>query len=105
MAAAKKTAASKTTSTKAAEAQEKEAVNEGPTSLEFKGVEYEVPSQLDMPFEVLKAIRTGDEIEILSAILGPEQWAAFEESRPTIREFQDFAEMVAEAAGFGDEGN
>jgi hypothetical protein len=104
MAAAKKTVASKVTAAKAAEAQEAEAV-EGPSALEFKGVEFEVPSQLDMPFEVLKAIRGGDEIEILSAILGPEQWADFEASRPTIREFQEFAELVAEAAGFGDEGN
>ncbi|MFF4529231.1 hypothetical protein ACFY1P_08150 [Streptomyces sp. NPDC001407] len=101
-AAVKKTAAPK--KAVAAQAMENEATDTS-GEFEFKGVTFTVPSQMDMPFAVLKAIRTGDEIDIVAAMLGPKQWAAFEDSEPTIGEFQEFTEKVAEVAGFGDPGN
>ncbi|MES9589962.1 hypothetical protein ABWK57_14035 [Streptomyces sp. NPDC094045] len=87
----------KTTAAKKAEATPEEA----PTSFEHNGVEYSVPAPLDLPVGLLEV---DDEIEAIKLILGP-QWDAYKATGATIRDFQEFAEKVTGAAGFGDSGN
>jgi hypothetical protein len=78
--------------------------NEEPTGgeFEYKGVTFAVPGPLDMPVEVLEA---EDELSLIRAMVGPEQWAAFKNTRATVRDFKDFAVLVTETAGYGDLGN
>ncbi|MEV2279181.1 hypothetical protein AB0I72_26730 [Nocardiopsis sp. NPDC049922] len=99
---ATKTAAkdSKTTD----EAQNNEA-NEGMATVEFKGDTYTVPSALDLPWEILEAIRANNESAILAGVLGDDQLAQWREHRPTIREGLDFLEKLLNAIGFDDLGN
>lgn len=108
MAAARKTAASKT----ALAAKQAEAVHDEKTedqapkveTFEYKGVTFEVPADpLDVPMEVAFA---ESEFEVIEAIVGPDQWVEFRKTRPTIREFGAFSELVLKASGQGeDEGN
>lgn len=98
MTTARKTAASATKKTET-EAPEAPKV----ATFEYEGVTYEVPADpLDVPMEVALA---DSEFEIVEAIVGPEQWVEFRKTRPTIRAFQDFADLVLKAAGYNDPGN
>ncbi|MFD5308316.1 hypothetical protein [Streptomyces ardesiacus] len=108
MAAPRKTAAPKTSSlaAKQAEATHEETKDETPKTetFEYKGTSYTVPADpLDMPLEVAYA---ESEVEVIEAIVGPDQWLEFRKSRPTMREFGAFADLVLKASGQGDdEGN
>ncbi|WP_274911804.1 hypothetical protein [Streptomyces sp. WZ-12] len=80
--------------------------NDEPTTFEFKGVEFTIPAPMDLSAEVLEVIEDGaGETKIMKAIIGEEQWAAYKGLRCTIREFGEFAEKIADAAGFGNPGN
>lgn len=85
-------------------AQEAEANNEV-TDVEFKGETYEVPSALDLPWEILVAVRERDESAIMEGVLGEEQHAKWISTKPSIRDGLDFLEKVMEAVGFDDLGN
>jgi len=67
-----------------------------PTTFEHQGNTYTVPDPLDFPLAVLSA---EDELSIVRLILGDEQWAAFEATKPTIRQFQELAELVDGSTG------
>ncbi|MEU0912132.1 hypothetical protein [Streptomyces althioticus] len=107
-AAPRKTAASKTSlAAKQAEATHNEKTkDEAPkvATFEFKGETYEVPADpLDVPMDIAYA---ESEMDVIEVIAGPEQWGKFRDTRPTIRDFRKFAELVLEASGQGeDEGN
>ncbi|MCY0962734.1 hypothetical protein [Streptomyces sp. H27-H5] len=90
MTAPKKTATKKTVAAKA------EALEEGPTTFEHAGITFEVPHPLDFPLEVLE---TDDEFEACRLIVGEDQWKAYKETRPTIRDFGVFAEKLSAAQG------
>ncbi|WP_382465722.1 hypothetical protein ACFIN9_24720 [Streptomyces noursei] len=98
MAATANQAASAKTAAKKAEAE----AEAGPTTFEHRGITFEVPNALDMPLELLEA---EDELTAVRLIVGDEQWAAYKATRPTIREFGEFADLVAKASGQGDSGN
>ncbi|MFF4223190.1 hypothetical protein ACFYZH_10030 [Streptomyces abikoensis] len=86
-------------------AKKAEATN-APSEFEFKDVTYVVQSKKKLPLALLEAIEEDrGEIQIVRAIVGQEQWAAFKASDPTIEDFEEFAALVSEAAGFGDTGN
>ena len=106
MAAPRKTAATKTSSLAAKQAEATHEEDESPKTadFEFKGVTYTVPADpLDMPLEVAYA---DSEVDVIEAIVGPDQWLEFRKSRPTMREFGAFADLVLKASGQGeDEGN
>ncbi|MFH8346787.1 hypothetical protein [Streptomyces sp. NPDC018045] len=82
-------------------AKKAEAEQDKPTTFEHKGIEYTVPAPLDLPVGLLEV---DDEIEAIKLILG-DQWGTYKASGAKIRDFQDFAEKVSEAAGFGTAGN
>jgi hypothetical protein len=106
MAAPRKTAASKTSSLAAKQAEathDQKTEDEAPKTAEFeyKGTAYTVPADpLDMPLEVAYA---ESEVDVIEAIVGPDQWVTFRKSRPTMREFGAFADLVLKASGQGDE--
>lgn len=107
MATARKAAAPKTVNAaKAAEAvHDEKTEDEAPkvNTFEYKGHAYEVPADpLDLPIEVALA---ESEFEIVQEIVGPDQFVEFRKTRPTIRQFQKFTELVFEACGYGEPGN
>lgn len=112
MTTARKTAAPKTlTPVKPADAVKnaqhgkEEAVDEEPkvNTFEYKDVTYSVPADpLDVPMEVGLA---DSEFEIIQEILGDDQWIEFRKTRPTIRQFGEFSELVLNACGYADSGN
>lgn len=108
MATARKTAASKTSlAAKQAEATHDEKADGEATKIntfEYKGHTYAVPADpLDVPMEVVYA---DSEMEVIEAIVGPDQWVEFRKTRPSIRQFGEFSELVLKASGQGeDEGN
>jgi hypothetical protein len=107
MTTARKTAAPKSVNAaKAVEAvREEKAEDEGPklNTFEYKGHAYSVPADpLDLPLEVGLA---ESEFEIVQEIVGPEQWVEFRKTRPTIRQFGEFSDLVIKAAGYADSGN
>jgi hypothetical protein len=70
-------------------------------SFEYKGHTFTVPTdRLDVPMEVVFA---ETEYEIVEILVGPDQWTEFRATRPTIRDFQTFAELVFKTAGFEDD--
>jgi hypothetical protein len=111
MPAARKTTTSKTSALAAKQAEathDEKTGDEAPktASFEYKGFTYTVPADpLDIPMEVAYC---ETEYEIVSEIVGPDQWVEFRKSRPTIRQFGEFADLVLKAsgqAGDEDEGN
>jgi hypothetical protein len=95
-----------TTARKTAAAKPKPAETEEAPKLstfEYKGVSYSVPGDpLDLPLEVALA---ESEFEIIQEIVGPDQWVEFRKTRPSIRDFSDFSDLVLKAAGYNDSGN
>ncbi|MEV6674778.1 hypothetical protein [Streptomyces sp. NPDC051162] len=86
-------------------AKKAEAANE-PVEFDYKGVPFVVQSNKKLPLDLLEAIEEDrGEIQIVRAIVGKEQWAAFKGLSPNIEDFEEFAALVSEAAGFGDSGN
>lgn len=83
-------------------AKKAEATEAGPTSFEHRGITFEVPAPLDLPLALLEA---EDELTAVKLIVGNEGWAAYQATNPTIREFAEFADLVAKASGQGDSGN
>jgi hypothetical protein len=57
---------------------------------------------MDLPLEVALA---ESEFEIVQEIVGPDQWVEFRKSRPSIRDFGEFSDLVLKAAGYADSGN
>ncbi|WP_371665981.1 hypothetical protein OG306_33170 [Streptomyces sp. NBC_01241] len=99
MTTARKTAATKPTP----KADDSEETTPKVNTFTYKDTEYAVPADpLDLPFEVALA---ETESEVIQEIVGPDQWVAFRKTRPTMRQFGDFSELVLNACGYGDPGN
>lgn len=81
---------------RAAEAEEK------PITFEHRGLSLTIPHPLDMPLEILM---TDDEIEATQLMLGREQWAAYLETRPKVRDFSALVTAMSEAQGGDASGN
>ncbi|MGW6597909.1 hypothetical protein [Streptomyces sp. NPDC055036] len=66
-------------------------------TFEHQGIIFSVSADpLDFPLEVL---RTDDELDAISLILGKAQWAKYMETNPTIRDFGALAEKLSEVQG------
>lgn len=101
---ARKTAAPKTVNaTKTAEAETEEKTEDDEpkfAEFEYKGKTYSIPSDpKDVPLEVVYA---ESEYEIVEEIVGPDQWLEFRKTRPSIRDFGKFSELVFETAGYNE---
>ncbi|MCZ4097312.1 MULTISPECIES: hypothetical protein [unclassified Streptomyces] len=77
-----------------------------PTEVEYKNITFLVESAKRLPLPVLEAIEDDrGELAIIRAIVGPTQWAKFSTTEPTIEDFEEFANLITQGAGFGDSGN
>lgn len=84
-------------------AQRAEASTEPYVTVEWDGVEYEVPTDAD---EVDESIYDAlNEKQILLAIIGEDQYAKWRGNGRKIKELKAFGEKVAEATGFVSLGN
>ncbi|MFE8916880.1 hypothetical protein [Streptomyces globisporus] len=101
MPAARKTATTKPTTV---ELPETETVDEVQlNTFEYKGNSYSVPADpQDLPMEVGLA---ESEFELIQEVVGPDQWVKFRKTRPTIRQFGEFSDLVMKACGYGEPGN
>ncbi|MEU6959415.1 hypothetical protein [Streptomyces chrestomyceticus] len=90
---------------KTAPAKKAEATGE-PNSIDYKGHCFYIHSERKLPLDVLEAIEDDrGELAIVRSIVGPAQWKVFKTTEPSIEDFEEFATLVTEAAGFGDSGN
>ncbi len=77
-----------------------EALSEA-VEFEYDGLSYDIPAADDWPVAVLTAVEEGKAATFVRALLGPEQWAAFNAKPRTVRDLNGLAEALAEAAGLG----
>ncbi|MEU5166792.1 hypothetical protein [Streptomyces mutomycini] len=97
------TTARKTAATKPASPEIEEKTEPKTNTFTYKDASFTVPADpLDLPFEVAVA---ETEPEVIEAIVGPDQWTSFRKTRPTMRQFGEFSELVLNACGYGDAGN
>ncbi|MFF4557166.1 hypothetical protein [Streptomyces sp. NPDC001422] len=66
------------------------------TWVEHNGKNYSIPAAMEFPLEVVLA---ENEIEALAIILGHDQWETYRNTKPTIRDFQEFSDKVNRASG------
>lgn len=93
-----------TTAKKAAAkpARQAEVERDEPTVFEHKGITFTIPAPLDLPLELMEC---EDEYEAVKVIVGNEQWDSYMATKPTLRDFRDFAAKVNGATGEDEEGN
>lgn len=69
------------------------------------GVKYLVPAaRRDAPMEVLEQFEDGNTVSALRVLLGPDQWAAFKATKPTIGDVHDLLNAWYAAIGLGSSG-
>ncbi|WP_306358851.1 MULTISPECIES: hypothetical protein [unclassified Nocardia] len=74
--------------------------------IDFRGSEFEVPaSSDDWPTTAVQAATHRRHVDAIEQILGPKQWAIFLSRFPRKRDFDEFAELLAEEMGLGTAGN
>jgi hypothetical protein len=76
-----------------------EAQGSAPITFDFRGLAITVPASMDWPFEVIEAFEDGKVSAILRGLLGPEQYAAFKATKPTVRDAAALIEALQSAAG------
>ncbi|MEV0472324.1 hypothetical protein [Streptomyces prunicolor] len=64
--------------------------------VEHNGKVYSLPSPLDYPVDVVFA---DNDFEAVRIVLGEEQWQAYRQTKPTIRDFQVLNEKINKATG------
>ncbi|MFK0231216.1 hypothetical protein ACIQUL_36230 [Streptomyces sp. NPDC090303] len=65
-------------------------------SVEHNGNVYMIPAPLDFPVDVVFA---DNDFEAVRIVLGEVQWQEYRQSKPTIRDFQEFHAKINEASG------
>lgn len=74
--------------------------------IDFRGNEFTIPAdQDDWPILAVQAFSNGRNIDAIQHLLGPRQWALYSAKFPKKRDFDEFAEAIAENFGFGTAGN
>lgn len=92
---AKKSPAKKAAAAKAREAE----AGDGYLAVEQNGVELRFPVAGKVPLKAYIAFRDGDDIEGTKLLLGPDQWAAFLDSDPTIDDFEAIGNKLQALSG------
>lgn len=75
--------------------------SDGSVSFPFGGTVYTVGSADEWSVVVLEAFEDGKIVTAVRALIGPEQWATFKLSNPTVTELNAFFDAAAEALGLG----
>lgn len=82
---------------KSAEARQAEA--DGFATIEQCGVTLQIPFGEKVPLEAYIAFKNGDELGGTELLLGPDQWAAFLEKKPTVGDFAEVGEKLTDLLG------
>ncbi len=71
-------------------------------ALTWRGQKFTLPATIeDCPIEVVEAMEAGHGLGIVRGILGESQYAAFKRKhKPTVRDLNEFSEIVMAALGF-----
>lgn len=77
---------------------------EQPSTIQWRGLTFTVPPSDDWSVEALRAFEDGRAATAVSLVVGKAEWAAFEATRPKIRDFKALADEFARVAGFEDSG-
>jgi len=72
---------------------------DGYVSIESLGLTLQIPIGEDVPFDAYIAFEQGDEARGTRLLLGEEQWTAFLEKKPLVRDFNDIARQLLELTG------
>ncbi len=72
---------------------------DGYLSLTVAGVDLKVPIKGKMPVKSAIAFANGDEFGGTSELLGLEQWERFLDVNPTLDDYRELSEAIAEAVG------
>lgn len=74
-------------------------------NLDFKGETYVLPAaRRDAPLELAEALEADEMTGALRALLGPDQWARFKATKPTIGDRNDLFNAWVETIGLGSTG-
>lgn len=74
-----------------------------PAVIEWQGVKYTIPTDADeVGVELYEAV---NDLQILAALIGPDQFQKWRATNPRIKDLKAFGDMVAEASGFASMGN
>ncbi|MGX6508288.1 hypothetical protein [Rhodococcus sp. SJ-2] len=84
----------------------REAEGDENVTITFRGHDFIIPAdQEDWPIIAVQAFSNGRNIDAIQHLLGPRQWAVYSTKFPKSRDFNEFAEVIAESFGFGNTGN
>jgi hypothetical protein len=87
-------------------AAQREAEGASTVVIEYGGEEFEIPASVDdWPIVAVQAAGKEQHIDAIEHLLGPKQWAVFLSKFPRKRNFDEFADLVAEEMGFNTAGN
>lgn len=71
------------------------------TVIEFRKVKFRFPtSRADWPTKAFQAFQRQRHADGVELVLGPKQWARFNQIAPKISDFWEFLPLFAEASGF-----
>lgn len=82
-------------STKAREAE----AGDGFVTIETRGVELRIPVGGKMPIAAFELFQEGKELPGTKMLLGPEQWAAFMATNPTLDDLAELGQKLQDATG------
>lgn len=68
-------------------------------SYEYKGFTYHVATYRKWDLDAMEAFEDNKALSAVRALLGPEQWKVFKKTKPTVGDFEDFAEGLFEQTG------
>lgn len=87
-------------------APQREAEGDENVELNFRGTTFTVPAdQEEWPILAVQAFANGRNIDAVQHLLGPRQWAVYVTKNGKKRDFDAFAELIADVFGFGAPGN
>lgn len=87
-------------------APQREAEDDETVDLNFRGTKFTVPAdQEEWPILAVQAFANGRNIDAVQHLLGPRQWALYVTKFGKKRDFDAFAELIADVFGFGAPGN
>ncbi|MBF6326766.1 MULTISPECIES: hypothetical protein [Nocardia] len=87
-------------------AAQREAQGVETATITYKGAEFDIPASVDdWPTLAVQAMSKNHHIDAIEHALGPVQWNRFVSQFPLKRNFDEFAELIAQELGFTKAGN
>lgn len=66
----------------------------------YQGIEFEIPQDAqDWPAEALLLLEDDKPLSFVRELVGPDAFAKIRQTKPTVRQYGELADKIAEAAG------